>query len=339
MAGGPVTQVRNMLTGFNAVFALDVGIDTGLVDNLAAQEPVSLERFVNSTEMHPRHVGAWLRAVQAAGVVEVDKDGMARFSPGWRDALTNPDSPDYVRTLPGCYAAVAGVAYPRFAGLFKSQETMDWRDFPKDVIKKVYADGARFGREFADEVVPVIPGLKARLESGIMVYDVGCGDGGFLFRFAEKYPRSNCLGIDCCQAAIDLANEGKSKIGRQTKIQFTTQMIHELPEAQADLIVLSEVLHEVGADKRGDLLQAIYRTLKPGGVLFVVDPVLPDSHEGYLTRSAQHLAMMVFSEAPLVPDAPLTRKDFFALLKAAGFDQSLNEVGSSDSYLTAWVVK
>jgi SAM-dependent methyltransferase len=56
-----------------------------------------------------------------------------------------------------------------------------------------------------DHVLPLVPGLDARLERGIRVLDVGCGRGRALLRLAERFPRSRFEGVDLCEEPISWA--------------------------------------------------------------------------------------------------------------------------------------
>jgi len=328
-------RMREMISTFNAVYAIDIGVELGLFNKLAKIEPIVFEKFISSTEYPSRYVEAWTRAMQAADVICINKEGMVCFNKDWKEALTDSTSCDYIATLPACYTSVAK-AYAEYPKLFRTNTVMDWRSMGMDILEKVYIDSIRYANYFTNFVVDKIEGLRNKLEAGSTIYDVGCGGGYFTVEIAKKFKHSNFIGIDPWFESIKLANELKDKHDLGNRVEFKQLCATQIPQSSADVVILNEVLHEMDEELRLPALKAIRKALKPRGGLFITDPLIPSTHTGYLDSSANDIAMMMFSEAPLVNSRPLTRKEFMALLHKAGL-QSIAELDSSDVVMSAYI--
>jgi len=56
-----------------------------------------------------------------------------------------------------------------------------------------------------DHILPLAPGMRDQLQSGIDVLDIGCGTGKALCLLARHFPNSRFIGYDLCDDAIAAA--------------------------------------------------------------------------------------------------------------------------------------
>ncbi len=327
-----------MLNGYHGVHAIDLGMRLGLfqdLSNATAAGSVAFPEFVGKTTYPDRYISAWLHAIQAVDIIHINQNGMISFQGDWQRALTDDTSDEYIGSLPECYLRVGEIGYPHFMNLFKSGKTSDWRRFGDHALNGVSADGRRFANFFIDTALKKMPDLEHRLANGGVIYDIGCGAGNFSLRLAEHFKSTMIIGFDPCNDAIQLANEKKASLGLGDNIQFKVSCATRVPASGADIVILNEVLHEMPSDIRFSALQAIQTALKKNGALFITDPVLPNSYSGWHTEDARYLALMIFSEAPLVPDAPLSSDELSQMLYNAGFKIRI-DVDSSNTFLAAF---
>lgn len=123
------------------------------------------------------------------------------------------------------------------------------------------------------------------------VLDLGCGGGWFALAVAKGNPKVSIDAIDVDGRLLDwgryyyerLQNQG----GRLGKIGFNQTKAEEFPwdshEEQFDLVHAGFVLSR--CDEPGEVLQGIYRALKPGGWLIYHDATEPP--EGNLDSFAR----------------------------------------------------
>jgi ubiquinone/menaquinone biosynthesis C-methylase UbiE len=133
-------------------------------------------------------------------------------------------------------------------------------------------------REEEEEPKKVIEALE--LKPGQVVADVGVGTGYFAFRMAPLVgEKGKILGVDIQQEMLDLLKAKAAKL-KATNVEGVLGTIKDpkLPEAGVDLVLMVDVYHEF--DHPWEMMQAIRKSLKPGGRVVLVeyrkeDPKVP----------------------------------------------------------------
>ncbi len=117
-----------------------------------------------------------------------------------------------------------------------------------------------------DEIVAAL-GLK----SGMAVADVGAGTGLFTRLIAEKVgPEGRVYAVDVAKSFLaHIARDAKNRGYNQVVTVLATQDSTSLPDGSVDLVFLSDVYHHL--EKPEKTLASIYRALRPGGWLVVID--------------------------------------------------------------------
>lgn len=150
-----------------------------------------------------------------------------------------------------------------------------------DRIARVYDTGfylllfggeGRFRRNFVDFANP---------RKGEKVLDVCSGTGTLTSLTAERVGDSGTVvGVDLSAKMVAVARE-KIKEGLPLTFERANSENLPFPEGMFDRSFVSLGLHEMPQTARRNTLGEIFRTLKPGGSLFVLDYNLP---EGLLAR-------------------------------------------------------
>lgn len=107
------------------------------------------------------------------------------------------------------------------------------------------------------------------------VLDVGCGAGNYTLKLLESLPNLDATLIDLSRPMLDRARERVSRAtsGRITTVQADIREAR-LAEGEFDIVLAAAVLHHLRTDEEWrDLFTALYRTLRPGGSLWVFDLV------------------------------------------------------------------
>ena len=104
----------------------------------------------------------------------------------------------------------------------------------------------------------------AQIKAGDRVLDVGCGTGDLTMAAkALAGPTGEVYGTDASPEMIDQA---RRKAGQVDLIENMT-----LPDNQFDVVLNSLMMHHLPDDLKREGLAEIYRVLKPGGRLLIVD--------------------------------------------------------------------
>jgi predicted methyltransferase len=135
--------------------------------------------------------------------------------------------------------------------------------------------------EKPNEVMDVL-GIKG----GSTVADIGAGEGYFTIHLAER------VGPTGKVYAEDILDDRLDKIRERAKKENLAQIetVHgetddpRLPQGRADVVLISNAYHEMREYDK--MLAAIFRCLKPGGLLAIIDaPAKPgESRESYYSR-------------------------------------------------------
>lgn len=107
------------------------------------------------------------------------------------------------------------------------------------------------------------------------VLDVGCGAGNYTLKLLEYLPDLDATLIDLSRPMLDRAAErvGTASKGRITTIQSDVRQL-ELADGQFDIVLAAAVLHHLRTDDEWtSVFASLFRTLRPGGSLWVFDLV------------------------------------------------------------------
>jgi ubiquinone/menaquinone biosynthesis C-methylase UbiE len=151
---------------------------------------------------------------------------------------------------------------------------------------------------------------QAELADGHRVLEIGSGTGTLTIRAKRSRPRANVIGVDPDPLALARA---RRKLHGQTGIRFDHGYAQTLPYADGefDRVLSSMMLHHLDSDAKAAAAAEVFRALRPGGRLHLVDVDADvNEHDG---RVARFLARRQHAAAHFGESIP-------GLLSTAGFD-------------------
>ncbi len=112
---------------------------------------------------------------------------------------------------------------------------------------------------------------KLELKPGMVVCDMGCGNGYHAFPMAKAVaPGGKVYGVEIQEPYLKMLNDGAKKEGVTNFIPVLGLTYDpKLPEGAIDLILLVDVYHEFDHPK--EMLAAMRKALKPDGVLVFLE--------------------------------------------------------------------
>jgi ubiquinone/menaquinone biosynthesis C-methylase UbiE len=150
---------------------------------------------------------------------------------------------------------------------------------------------------------------QASLQRGEHVLDVGCGTGTLTLLAKDQVgAQGRVYGIDAAPEMIAFAQQKAHAQARD--VIFQTEAIEAMtfPDASFDVVLSSAMFHHLPSDLKRPGLAEIYRVLKPGGRLLIVDAMRP-------VGIVQRVMMTVFAHGGLKEGT----QDLVPLMKERGY--------------------
>jgi SAM-dependent methyltransferase len=161
---------------------------------------------------------------------------------------------------------LAGVE-DRVLDCFRHGGGVPYSEFPRFHEVMAEQSGQTVVNNLIAAILPLVPGLKEKLEAGIDVLDVGCGSGRAINLLARNFPNSRFKGCDFSAEGIGAARD---------EARFEIKDAAAIGEVeQYDLITAFDAIHD---QARPDaVLREIYRALRPDGT-FLMQDIAGSSH-------------------------------------------------------------
>jgi 3-hydroxy-5-methyl-1-naphthoate 3-O-methyltransferase len=126
--------------------------------------------------------------------------------------------------------------------------------------------------------------------------DVGGGSGAYAIEAVRRYPHLQAVVFDL-PAALEIAREKIAEAGYAGRIRtyagdFFTE---EMPQ-EADVMLLSMILHDWTPEKNRAILQKCFRALPSGGVVIISELMMDDDKTGPLPAALMSLTMLIETE-------------------------------------------
>jgi ubiquinone/menaquinone biosynthesis C-methylase UbiE len=111
---------------------------------------------------------------------------------------------------------------------------------------------------------------QADLANDVRALEIGCGTGNLTIRAKRTHPAAQLIGSDPDPRALTRAQR---KARGLSGIQFERGYVQKLPYADGefDRVLSSLMWHHLGDDVKAEAAAEIYRVLRPGGRLHLVD--------------------------------------------------------------------
>ena len=251
---------------------ISIGHRTGLLDAMRDAAPSSSAEIAARAGLSERYVREWLGAMVTGRIVNIDP-ARNRFSlpPEHAAFLTRASGADNIGVF-AQYIALLGSVEDEIVECFKKGGGVPYARFPRFHEVMAEDSGQSVLSSLESHILPLVPGLREKLTSGIHVLDLGCGRGRIINRLAELYPKSRFTGMDLSSEAVLSAWEEAAQ-KKLRNIEFiVTDLSHfdESAEVESfDLIATFDAIHDQA--KPLNVLRGIHRALRSDGVYLMQD--------------------------------------------------------------------
>jgi len=276
--------IGKILDDIGAAFSVPMvrmGDKLGLYKALNEEGPMTPAELASKANVAERYVREWLSHQAASGYLEYDSaTGKFTLPPEQAMVFAEPDSPVYLQSAFDMVAVMLD-NQKLVEPAFRSGKGVGWGD----QSQCLFCTTGRFFRtgyqhNLVSSWLPALDGVTAKLESGAMVADVGCGHGFSTIVMAKAYPKSTFVGYDFHPDSVEQARVHAEQHGATANTKFEVAMASDFPGKDLDLVTFFDCLHDMG-DPVG-AARHVRGTLKPEGSWMIVEPAAQDRLEDNL---------------------------------------------------------
>jgi SAM-dependent methyltransferase len=248
---------------------LSIGHQTKLFDTLAELPPATSAQIADAAGLNERYVREWLGGVVASRVVDYDPTTQTYSLPQHRAAvLTRAAGPDNLSRV-AQFIPLLGEVEQKVIGCFHTGGGLAYSEYPRFHTLMAEESGEVFDAALIDVILPMAEGLPDQLGAGADVADIGCGSGHAINVMAQAFPASRFTGIDFSDEGLAAGRAESERLGL-TNATFLARDVAQLDVADAyDVVTAFDAIHDQAHPAQ--VLQNIYRALRPGGVFLMVD--------------------------------------------------------------------
>ena len=244
-----------------------IGHQLGLFDVLTTLPWATSAQVADAAGLTERYVREWLGGVVTAGWVDYDPEGrLYRIRPDHEPFLTGTGVDNIARTMG--LITLMGEVTPKVLDTFRKGGGLTYADYPGFHDAQA-ADSAAVNDASLIEAIVPLTGVVDRLEAGIDVADIGCGEGHAINLLAREFPRSRFWGFDFSPEALVPARAEAAAWGLTNATFVECDVAGEVEEETYDLVTAFDAIHDQAHP--ASVLSNIHRSLRPGGTFLMVD--------------------------------------------------------------------
>ena len=248
---------------------ISIGHRSGLFDVMDRMPPATSDAIAKTAELDERYVREWLAAMVTGKIIDFDPQSSYYELSVEKAMFLTRKSNENNMALIASLLPVWTQAEDQVLECFKNGGGVSYDQFPR--FHKVMGEvsDANVGCNFVEKILPDEPDLLEKLQTGIRVLDIGCGDGKILVKLAKAFPNSMFTGADLCPEPIAEAQQLVELEGLRN-IEFrAVDLTDYVPTRRFDLITAFDVIHDLA---RPDIvLDLLYQWLKDDGMFLMMD--------------------------------------------------------------------
>ena len=278
-------------------------VEFDLFRRLAAQ-PKSFDELRSEIGLQRRPAVVLMTALRAMGLLTTDSELRLMLTPLGREHLVPTDEFDvsgYIALAggsPGVREMIERLKTNRPAGASDSDEgtAFIYREGTESAMEAEAS--ARFltlslaGR--AKNVAPVLA-ERVPLDGVRTLLDVGGGSGIYSIAWLRRHPALRAVVWDRPEV-LKVAREMAEQYGVADRLEFVSGDMFVDPVPSADVVLLSNILHDWDEPECRTLIERCAAALPTGGRLLIHDVLLNDDHSGPLPIALYSAALFTLTE-------------------------------------------
>jgi len=263
-AGQMLAALNNSAT----VLMLSIGHRTGLFQAMSKLPSATSGDIAKAAGLQERYVREWLGNMVVSRIVDYDPKKRQFAMPAEHAMFLTPEAgPNNMAAYADAIPVFAGVV-GQVAECFRKGGGVPYSAVPniQEVIARL--TNPLYDAYLVGSILPLV-GLGERLNVGVEVADIGCGQGHAVNLMAKAYPQSSFTGFDFSEEGVAVAR-GEAQSWGLTNARFEAKDVANLGIANRfDVITSFDAIHDQAEPDK--VLRNIWEALKPGGIYFMLD--------------------------------------------------------------------
>ena len=248
--------------------ALSLGHRCGLFAAMAGLPASTSKVIAEKAGLNERYVREWLGTMVTGRVVNYFPETQTYQLPEEHAAfLTNEGEFNLASSMQ--FVPIMGQVEDKLVECFKKGGGVPYSEYPRFHEVMASESDQTTVAALESHIIPLVPGLREKLEAGIDVLDVGCGSGRAMITLAAAFPKSRFAGYDFSDEGISRADREAKALGL-TNVRFEVRDAAAIGETAAyDLITSFDAIHDQ-ANPAG-MLAGISQALRSDGTYLIQD--------------------------------------------------------------------
>ncbi|MBC2778752.1 class I SAM-dependent methyltransferase [Parasphingopyxis marina] len=262
-------RLLGMLNDAAASMMISIGHRTGLFTVMQDGRAVTSAELAEKAKLHERYVREWLGAMTTARIVSFDPASGKFTLPADHGAFLGEGAE--IANMAGTFQfiSILGGVESKIVDCFENGGGVPYEEYERFHECMAEESDVTVVAGLEDHILPMAPGLIAKLEAGIDVADIGCGSGHALIYLGALYPNSRFTGFDLCEEAVVTAIAEAKERGL-SNVDFVKQDATLLEGSGLfDAIFTFDAVHDQA--QPATVLAHIRRLLKDDGVYLMQD--------------------------------------------------------------------
>lgn len=298
------TSIFELFRGSHATELLTAAVAHFNVFGQLAEQPMSISGLAEQLKLDPRPAAVLFTALKAFGLIVEGESGLLNLTDLAHDHLVPGAEFDV-----GNYVGLAAQS-PGVLDMVERLRTNSPAGADSDAgAAFIYRDGIASAMEAeesarhftmalagrAKNVAPVLAENVTMSDARLLV-DVGGGTGIYSFALLEKNPNLRAVIVDRPEV-LRIAEELATEYGVQNRVELRSgDMFADPLPADADVVLLSNILHDWDVPECRQLVSRCAESLAPGGRLLIHDVFLNDALDGPLPIALYSASLFYFTE-------------------------------------------
>jgi 2-polyprenyl-3-methyl-5-hydroxy-6-metoxy-1,4-benzoquinol methylase len=266
-AGALARQVGIDFGAALAVALAYAGDRLGIFRTMADGTPRTSAQLAQAAGLNERYIREWAATMAASGYLDYNSaDATFRLNPEQAMVLAREDN-TYFMGGAFQYAVACYRQLPKLMESFHGGGGVPFTDFGGDIVEAIERMfHAGYETWVAQQWIPTVPDIHARLMEGGEAAEVGCGAGQCIIPVATAYPKTRFFGYDVDRTSIERARQKAARAGVDGRVIFEQIAAEKVPHADRfDLAMAFNCIHDMAHPRAA--LAGLCQMIKPDGAV------------------------------------------------------------------------